>query len=224
MRLDKFISKSLGISRKDSKQLILSKRVKVNGKIIQDPSLKVKDKIVEVDGSPIESPEENIYIMLNKPAGFVSSTSDKESTVLDLIDHPRVRELHPVGRLDKDATGLLILTNDGDFTHKVISPKYHVEKEYEVIVEGNPQNALKLLEGVKVGKHFFKALKIEVNGDAIHIVIDEGKYHQVKLMMEAVGLSVRSLKRIRIGGLRLDVEEGKWRELSEEEVRKVMGK
>jgi len=222
VRLDKYISKALGISRKEAKRLILSKRVKINGKVVKDPSYKVSNEDITLDGNHVEKPKEKIYIMLNKPAGFVSSTSDVESTVLDLIDHPRVRELHPVGRLDKDATGLLILTNDGDFTHKVTSPKHHVEKEYEVIVEGEPQNALKLLHGVKVGEYFFKALSIKVSENVIHIVIDEGKYHQVKLMMETVGLSVKSLKRVRIGGLKLDVEEGHWRELSEEEVRRVM--
>ena len=222
VRLDQFISKSLGISRKNSKKLILSKRVKVNGKVVKDPAIKVENEIVEVNDIPIKKPEEKIYIMLNKPAGFVTSTRDVQPTVLDLIDHPRVRELHPVGRLDKDATGLLILTNDGEFTHRVTSPKHHVQKEYEVVVEGEPQNALKLLEGVKVGGYFFKAICVKISENVVHIVIDEGKYHQVKLMMDAVGLSVKSLKRIRIGGLRLDVEEGHWRELSKEEVKKVM--
>lgn len=224
MRLDQYLSKALGISRKEAKRFILSKRVRIDGKVVKDPSYKVFDEKVEFDGRHVKKPKEKLYIMLNKPAGFVSSTSDVEPTVLDLIDHPRVRELHPAGRLDKDATGLLILTNDGEFTHRVTSPKYHVEKEYEVIVEGNPQNALKLLEGVKVGKYFFKALSVEIGGNMIHVVIDEGKYHQVKLMMKAVELFVKSLKRVRIGGLKLDIEEGCWRELSKEEARKVMGR
>ena len=224
MRLDRYISKSLGISRKDAKRFVLSGRVRVNGKVQKDPSVKVERDQVEIDGKLLERPREKLYIMLNKPAGFISTTSGESPSVLDLVDHPRVRELFPVGRLDKDAKGLIILTNDGDFSHRVTSPKSHVEKEYEVVVEGEAENALKLLEGVKLrGGHFAKALDVEVSGNVVKIVIDEGKYHQVKRMMAAVGLKVIELKRTRIGNLHLDIPEGSWRELTEEEIEKVTG-
>ncbi len=225
MRLDRYLSKALGISRREAKRLVKSGRVKIGdkNKIAKDFSIKIDDEQVFVNDKPIEKPKEKIYIMLNKPAGFVSSTKDINPTVLDLIDHPRVAELFPVGRLDMDAKGLLILTNDGQFAHRIISPKYHVEREYEVRVSGSAENALKLTEGVKVGQHFFKAKKVEINRDVVRIVICEGKHHQVKLMMKAVGLGVVELKRVRIGPLTLDIDEGEWRELTESEVRRLMG-
>ena len=222
MRLDRYISKSLGISRKESKRMVLSGRVSVGGKVVKDPAYRVQNQPVRLDGAPLDKPKEKIYIMLNKPPGFVSSTKDVNPTVLDLIDHPRVKELFPAGRLDMDAKGLLILTNDGQFAHKITSPKKHVEKEYEVKVKGNVQNALMLLDGVEVKGNFFKALKVEIEGDVVRIVIDEGKHHQIKLMMKAVGLEVMELKRVRIGSLKLDVEEGQWRELKEYEVRRLV--
>ena len=225
MRLDRYLSKSLGISRREAKRLVLSGRIRVNGKIQRDPGVKVEEEPVDLDGIKVEKPKEKIYIMLNKPAGYISTTKGEGPSVLELVDHPRISELFPVGRLDKDAKGLIILTNDGEFSHKVTSPKSHVEKEYEVVVEGNVENSLKLLEGVRLNDgHFAKALRVEISGNLVKIVIDEGKYHQVKRMMAAVGLKVSELKRTRIGNLRLDIPEGFWRELSEEEVEKVIGK
>ena len=222
MRLDRYVSKAFGISRKEAKRLILSGRVSVNGRVVKDPSFKVEGG-VRLDGEEVERPKEKVYIMLNKPPGFVSSTKDVEPTVLDLVDHPRTPELFPVGRLDKDARGMIILTNDGDFTHRVISPKHHVEKEYEVKVEGDVKKALKLLDGVKLKDGVARALKVEiVDEETVRVVVDEGRNHLIKRMFASIGLKVKDLKRIRIGGLRLDVEEGKWRELSEEEVAKVL--
>ncbi len=223
MRLDKYISKSLGVSRKDAKRFVLSGRVRVNGKIQKDPSVDVDKDQVEFDGELLERPKDKVYIMLNKPAGFVSTTGRESPSILELIDHPRIRELFPVGRLDKDAKGLIILTNDGIFSHRVTSPKSHVEKEYEVVVEGDVENSLKLLDGVKLKDgHFAKALNVKLFENVVRIVIDEGKYHQIKRMMAAVGLRVVELKRIRIGDLHLDVPEGSWRELKGEEVKKVI--
>ena len=225
MRLDKYLSKSLGISRRNAKKLVLSGRVRVNGKVQKDPGFKVEEDTVDLDRIAVERPKENIYIMLNKPVGYISTTKGESPTVLKLVDHPRVDELFPVGRLDKDARGLIILTNDGEFSHRVTSPKSHIEKEYEVVVEGNAGNSLKLLEGVKLNDgHFAKALKVEISGNRINIVIDEGKYHQIKRMMAAVGLKVVELRRTRIGNLRLDIPEGSWRELSEDEIEKVINK
>ena len=222
MRLDKFVAKALGVSRRESKKLILSGRVSVDGKVVKDPSFKV-DGRVEVDGEEIERPKEKVYIMLNKPPGFVSSTEDVEPTVLDLVNHPRTPELFPVGRLDKDARGLMILTNDGNFTHKVISPKYHVEKEYEVKVNGDVKKALNLLNGVRLKDGEAKALRVEIiDEETVRVVVDEGRHHLIKRMFTSIGLRIKDLKRIRIGGLKLDVEEGKWRELSEEEALKVL--
>ncbi len=223
MRLDRYVSKSLGIPRRIAKKLILKGRIRVDGETIRDPSKHVEGAEVSLDGRVIDPPREKVYLILHKPAGFVTSTRDEEPTVLDLVDHPRVGELHPVGRLDKDATGLLILTNDGEFTHKVISRKSRVEREYEVVVDGRPEEAFKLLDGVRVDGEKVRAIRMSIVDErTIRVVVDEGRYHLVKRMLSSVGLRVLKLKRIRMGGLVLDVPEGEWRELSEEEVRRVL--
>ena len=223
MRLDKYVSKATGLSRRDAKRIILKGRVRVGGEVVKDPSFHVENEEVSIDDEVLKSPKEKIYLVLNKPPGFVTSTRGDQPTVFDLVDHPKVRELHAVRRLDKDSRGMLILTNDGEFTHRVISRKSHVEKEYEVVVEGNLSRLGELLEGVDIGGEKVKALKVGVVSEGkVRIVIDEGRYHQVKRMLRAVGLKVIDLKRVRIGKLTLDVPEGEWRELSEREIRRVL--
>ena len=225
MRLDRYVSKSLGISRKDAKRLVLSGRVRVGGRVVKDPGFPVENEEISVDGKILKKPSDRIYIALNKPPGFVTSTSDIEPTVLDLVDHPRCLELHPVGRLDKDARGLLLLTNDGMFTHRIISRKNRIEREYEVRVRGNVERAFDLLGGIELDGDIVRAVRIEISGtDTIGITVDEGRYHLVKRMLAGVGLEVLDLKRVRIGGLELKdlgLKEGEWKELSLEEVSRV---
>ena len=230
LRLDRFLANSKIGTRKEVKRLIKAGAVKVNGKIVKDPSFDVKkNDTVEVKGNRVEPPRK-VYIVLNKPKGFVSSTRDpKDPTIVDLIDHPYSEDLFPVGRLDKDTEGLIILTNDGEFAHKVISPKYAVEREYLVRVDKRVNDKVlgKLTNGVKLRDgHIAKAKKVEIlseDGRKISLVLTEGKYHEVKRMLSAVGLKVLSLKRIRLGNLKLDenMPLGGWRELDEREVASI---
>jgi len=231
LRLDKFLASSKIGTRKEVKKLIKAGVVRVNGRIVKDPSFDVKENdVIEVRGSKVEPPRK-VYIILNKPKGFVSSTKDpRDPTVVDLIDHPYSEDLFPVGRLDKDAEGLIILTNDGEFAHKVISPKYAVEREYLVKVDRrvNERILRDLTSGVKLKDgHVAKAKEVKIvseEGGEISLVLTEGKYHEVKRMLSAAGLKVLSLKRIRLGNLKLDenLSPGSWRELDEREVASIL--
>lgn len=230
LRLDRFLANSKVGTRREVKKLIKAGIVKVNGKTIKDPSFDVGESdIVEVNGKRIDPPRK-VYIALNKPKGFVSSTKDpRDPTIVDLVDHPYSEDLFPVGRLDKDAEGLIILTNDGEFAHKVISPKYSVEREYIVEVDKEVSNETleKLTNGVRLKDGYIaKAKKVKIvsqDRKRLSLVLTEGKYHEVKRMLLSVGLKVLNLKRIRIGRLKLDENllSGSWRELSVEEVMSV---
>ncbi len=224
-RIDNYISKSLGISRKDAKKVVLKGRVKLNGKVMRDPKLRVsEDDEVFLDDELLSPPKEYVYIILNKPAGFVSSTKDVEAIVLDLIEHPRVKELFPVGRLDKNAVGLLILTNDGKLAHKLTSPKYGVEREYVVVVNCCADKLKVFTQGIYDSDDFLIAKEVRIIDDKkAHIVLTEGKHHEIKRMVRFVGLHLVELKRIRYGPIILDntLKEGQWRELSEDEIKKL---
>jgi len=227
MRLDRFLSNSGVGTRKEVKKLIREGRVTVNGVVVTSPSFKVGElDAVEVEGRKITKPEK-VYILFYKPAGYVTSTEDPHSeTIMKFL--PPLKGLFPVGRLDKDAEGLLLVTTDGEFAHRVISPKRGVEKEYLVEVEGEitEEKLERLREGVLLKDGFLAKAKTVSweNKKSLRIVVTEGKYHQVKRMMAAVGLRTIKLKRIRIGGLVLpqDMSPGEFRFLSEEEVKRVL--
>ncbi len=238
MRLDKYLSQAGVGSRKDVKKLIKRGLVYVNGVCQKDFSSHVllTDNIV-CDGKLIEY-KEFVYIMLNKPSGYISSTYDNDNkTVLDLIDGYDNYDLFPVGRLDKDTEGLLILTNDGKLAHRVLAPKSHVDKRYVVGFEGflsdddinNIQEGIQLDDGYicKPAKIFLKnsdkwicSKYANIDYQEVEIVITEGKYHQVKRMFQATGHRVIYLKRVAMGGLELDekLDLGEYRELSEREI------
>ncbi|MDK2785497.1 MAG: rRNA pseudouridine516 synthase [Thermotoga sp.] len=226
MRLDRYLSNRGIGTRKEVRALIKHGRVTVNNRTVLDPAYKLSDKdVVKVDGKVIDLPEK-VYILFYKPAGYVTSTRDPHSeTIMEFLSD--IKGIFPVGRLDKDAEGLLLVTNDGEFAHRVISPRWKVEKEYVVKVEGEitEDKLEKLRRGVSLRDGFFaKAKHVEkISNDTVKIVITEGKYHQVKRMMAAVGLKTIHLKRVRIGGLRLpqEMKPGEYRFLSEEEVRQV---
>lgn len=218
-RLDKFLANAKLGSRKDVKHLIKKGFIKVNGKIIKEANFKISPKdIIEYNGEKIES-HKNIYIILNKPKGYLSSTYDsRDKYVLQLIDHKYKDELSIAGRLDKDAHGLLFLTNDGKLIHKIISPKKNIFKTYVVKVSGliTQEKIKKLKCGIQLKDFKTKPAIIEsVENNAITIKISEGKFHQVKRMMNAVDLDVFDLKRIAIGNLYLpeNLKEGEWREV-----------
>lgn len=216
-RLDKFVANMTPYSRTDVKQLIKQSAISVNGEIAKKPnqSVSVDDDLVEVDGQVI-SYQPDVYIVLHKPEGVVSATEDNQwETVIDLLPDTVVDTYHPfpVGRLDKDTTGLLLITNDGKFNHELMSPKKHVDKEYAVLVDGILQeHHIDLFEkGLDIGKgEVTKPAKLmidqvdEASGQSYaRVVISEGKYHQVKRMFLAIDCEVVQLHRQRIGQLTL---------------------
>ncbi|MDE6475822.1 MAG: rRNA pseudouridine synthase [Erysipelotrichaceae bacterium] len=225
MRLDKLLAHAGYGTRKEVKVLIRKKRVSVNDEICtqSDFSLQPQD-IVCVDNKRIQL-EEFQYLMLHKPAGVLSATQDDiHTTVLDLIEEPLLKGCFPVGRLDIDTEGLLLITNDGKLAHRLLSPKKHVEKTYFVILKHSLQEKdIHLLEqGMDIGNDE-KCLpaKVEViERHQIYLTICEGKYHQIKRMMKCLGNEVCYLKRLRMGPLLLDASlaVGKYRFLTEEEI------
>jgi len=225
-RLDKLLSDAGVAGRKELKTMIRQGRVQVDGRVVTSPEEKFDETtaVVTVDGGTI-SVSGTYYYMMDKPAGVVTATEDRaEKTVLDLLP-PELRRqgVFPVGRLDKDTTGLLLLTNDGTFAHQVISPKSHVEKCYVAKVDGIPDasDVQAFREGLTLrdGTVCLPA-KLEIDGtDTCRVILREGKYHQVKRMMASRGKPVIRLRRVSIGGLSLDeaLSPGGVRPLSEEE-------
>ncbi|EPD54073.1 pseudouridine synthase [Paenisporosarcina sp. HGH0030] len=236
MRLDKLLSNMGYGSRKEVKLLLKSKAVEVNGVSAKDVSMHVdaeKDSIVVYGEEVIYT--EFIYLMMNKPPGVISATEDKkDETVIDLLD-PVAQHFKPfpVGRLDKDTEGLLILTNDGHLSHQLLSPKKHVPKLYFATIDGRvtDDDVKKFKEGVTLDDGYFTKpgeLTILSSGEVseIELTIMEGKFHQVKRMFESVGKKVTYLKRMRMGSLQLDetLELGDYRPLTEAELEALQQK
>lgn len=225
-RLDKAFSSCKLYSRTEIAKIIKQKRVSVNGKIINDPSFKVdaqKDEIL-LDGKAVEF-SKFVYIMLNKPSGVVSSTDDgRDKTIIDILPESFKRQgLFPVGRLDKDTVGLVILTDDGVSAHKRLSPKTHAEKVYyfEVAEEVTSEVALEIESGVLL-KDGYKTLPCKIkllSKTSGEITLVEGKYHEIKRIFGAKGNKITYLKRISFGGIELDktLPEGSCRYLTKEE-------
>lgn len=223
-------------SRSEVQKLIKKGFVKVNNQEVKNPAIHIdpsKDKI-SVEDEEVEY-QENFYYMLNKPAGYITATYDEKlPTVLDLLsDLPIVDKLFPIGRLDLDTEGLLILTTDGQLAHRLAHPKWNIEKEYYAVVEGNISNIdFSIFEnkGIYLKKDKYqtkpfkvKALSSSKDQSKILITVSEGKYHIVKKIMEELGHPVKYLKRIRVGNLSLDedLKTGEYRPLSQEEVEKL---
>lgn len=230
-RLQKIIANSGVCSRRKAEDLILAGKVKVDGKVVTELGLKVSEKsVIEVDGNLI-SKEEKEYYLLNKPRGVLTTTSDDKSrkTVVDLIDTDK--RIYPVGRLDYDTTGVLLLTNDGDFANMIMHPKNEIDKVYVAKVKGivNGDAVHKLENGVVIDNSLVKASRVKVkkidtknNHSLVEITIHEGKNHQVKKMFEAVGYLVDKLKRERVAFLTTDnLNSGEYRKLSNKEVSKL---
>lgn len=231
IRIDKLLS-NVGVgSRSEIKKYIKLNLVKVNDKIVKDSGLLVNPQSDFITFNQKEvNYKEFIYIILNKPNGYLSATYDKkDKIVLDLIDKKYLSyEPFPVGRLDKDTEGLLILTNDGQLSHRVLSPKKHIPKTYFASVDGKVkyedikifEEGVVLDDGYKTMPSILKILKSDDISE-IELTINEGKFHQVKRMFESVGKKVIYLKRISMGKLKLDenLKLGEYRELTEEEVK-----
>lgn len=227
MRIDKFVSTALVISRKDATGMIKSGRIRVNGKVVRKSDEKAeKDDVVMLDDKRITFCE-NLYIMLNKPAGLVSSTDDREKTVLSLFDKSYGdKGLFPCGRLDKDTVGLLVMTTDGSLAHRLLSPKHHAQKKYFVKCD-KPflKEDIELMKnGIMMdGKLTKEAVLVidEKDSCCAEITLTEGKYHEIKRLCYACGQKdVLMLKRMTFGGIKLDesLEPGQWRNLTEEEM------
>lgn len=231
IRLDKYLADMQVGSRSECKAYIRKGRVKVNNIVVIDSNIKVKkEELVFFDDNPILY-EKYSYYMLNKPAGVVSATKDNLSyTVLDLIKDKKHKDLFPVGRLDKDTEGLLLISNDGELAHRLLSPKRHVDKVYYAKVKGivNEDDIEAFAKGVTIGDNYTTlpaSLHIIVSAEVseIELTIREGKFHQVKQMFEAVGKEVIYLKRLSMGSLLLDPKlgTGEYRFLTEEELVKL---
>lgn len=231
-RIDKWIASTTTLSRKEVKALLRQKRVTVNGVTVTDGGFQTdaEQDAVAVDGVPF-SIKPHIYIMLNKPTGIVSaSRSQKEKTVVDLVPPQLQRNgLFPAGRLDKDTTGFVLITDDGDFAHRILSPKNHIQKTYIAHLEKliSPTEIEILKQGVVLrdGTQLLPA-SVEVVGEdmqTVQIRICEGKYHQIKRMLAAVGNRVTALRRTHMGALALDtaLPPGACREITPEELNKI---
>lgn len=231
-RLDKFLVEMSVASRSTIKDMAKKGRIAVNGNIVKATDLKIDEDVdtVSVDGQVIAFSNME-YFMLNKPAGVITATLDKKAkTVLDLIDERTRNDLFPVGRLDKDTEGLLLITNDGDLAHRLLAPKKHVDKVYYADIDGIVTDehvrrfaeGLTLLDGTPVMPGELTVLETDTNADTskIQLTIHEGKFHQVKRMFEAVGCSVTYLKRLSMGSLMLDdaLKPGEYRRLTDEEI------
>lgn len=214
IRINKYIAECGICSRRKAEEYILNGKVKLNGKIVSELGQKVNEKDrVELNGKCIYRKKENIYIMLNKPKGYVTTSKEQfgRPSVLDLVKGNE--RVFPVGRLDMDSRGLIILTNDGEYTNNIIHPTKHIKKTYKVKLKNTILDAdiKKLEQGVDIGDYITKPATVKrLNKDEIEITITEGKNRQVRKMCEAIGNKVIELKRISIGNLKLGaLKEGK---------------
>ena len=233
MRLDKFISTTTTLSRAEAKKVI-KKGILINDKLIKTPDYKIdefKDQVI-VNGNRLVY-QKYVYIMMNKPKDTVSATEDAiERTVVDILrDEDRIYKVFPVGRLDKDTEGLMLLTNDGELAHKLISPKKDVEKKYYVEVSGELKDehleivkeGVTLEDGYRCKPARLEILDTSEGNSKANIFITEGKFHQVKRMMKSLGTTVTYLKRLSIGNLKLDenLKLGEYRYLTDDELNKL---
>lgn len=230
MRLDKYLT-TIGIgSRSQSKQLIKEGKIKVNNEIINKPEFHVDENkdVVSFDDVNLEY-HRFYYYMLNKPAGVISATEDFQcKTVMDIMDVTPKNGLFPVGRLDKDTEGLLLITNDGELSHCLLSPSKHVEKTYFVKTDGviKKEYVPFFKEGLDIGekKNTKPSNLYVINENSAYITITEGKYHQVKRMFKHFKLNVIYLKRISMGPLKLDenLAVGEYRLLYDNEIKELL--
>ena len=228
-RLDKVIAEQTEYSRKDVKKLVQSKKVTINGEVVLKTDIKVdiNNDSICIDRNEI-SYQKNVYLILNKPMGYISATEDRtQKTVLDLIDSKyNHREMFPAGRLDKDTTGMMIITDDGVFAHNILSPKKHIRKIYEVTIDipvtSDMEKGFK--EGIDLNDGKCKTAILEKIGEyEARVTLTEGRYHQIKRMFGCFGAKVTKLHTICMGNLYLpkDLKEGESRELIGEELKKL---
>lgn len=240
-RLARFLAHAGIASRRHAEELIAAGRVQVNGETItaQGARISPEHDLVTVDGRPVRPVTSYVYILLHKPVGYVTTASDpqRRSTVLDLLPEAiRGQRVYPVGRLDRDTSGLLLLTNDGDFALRLTHPRYSLEKRYHALVEGQPSSeALEMLrKGISIvvenqtyttAPAKARILRKQGTDTWVELVIHEGRKRQVRRMLSTVGHPVLELKRVAIGPLTLgNLPVGQWRYLTEDEVRALQKK
>lgn len=234
IRLQKYIADCGITSRRKAEELIKQGKIKVNGQIVYELGTKINPQkdIVLYQDKKIKEKEKNVYILLNKPIGYVTTVKDqfKRPSVLDLV---KVKQrVVPVGRLDMYTSGALILTNDGDFVYQVTHPKHEIDKTYTVTIKGivTEQDVELLKNGVKIEEYTTKPAKVKIlktdlekNSSRLEIIIHEGKNRQIRKMCEAVGYPVLALHRSKISGIGVkDLPLGKWRFLSKQEVERIL--
>lgn len=227
MRLDKLLT-TAGLTRAQAKRAVAEGRARVNGEAVRDAGLRVDGKQVLLDGRPVSEPGE-VYWMLNKPAGVLTAVRDaREKTAFALLpEEVRRREPSPIGRLDRDVTGLLLFTTHGELLHRLISPRYAVEKVYIARVEGTPDasDAEKLAAGIAFSDFTARPARLEVLEEGlVRLTVTEGRYHEVKRLLAAVGHPVSSLARAAMGGVYLDaaLKAGEGRPLTDDEVARLL--
>jgi 23S rRNA pseudouridine2605 synthase len=231
IRLQKYLAMCGVASRRKSEELITEGKVTVNGRVVKEQGVKVdpSNDHVKVDGKQVKMEGAKVYVLLNKPSAIVSSSKDQfgRKTVVDILG-TRVKErVYPVGRLDYESEGLILLTNDGDLANRIIHPKYHMKKRYQVIVRGlmAEEEVSKLRTGVEIDSGTVKAdnvrvMKVKENKTELEVTIHEGKNRQIRKMLEALDYEVIYLKRISIGPISdTELKRGEWRHLTNTEVR-----
>ncbi len=230
IRLQKFLAEAQVASRRKSEEIIAQGRVTVNGEVADTPGVKVdaEKDIICVDGKLVKKAEKMVYIILNKPEGCVTTVKDQfnRKTVMDYVSDVRQR-IYPIGRLDYNTSGLLILTNDGDLAYRLTHPKHNIEKTYIACVEKTPSSddMESFRRGIIIDGRKTAPAYIEIIGkNKLEIKIHEGRNRQVRKMCEAIGSPVITLERVAIGNLKLDnLDKGKYRHLSVDEIEYIKG-
>lgn len=234
MRLNKFLSNSGLASRRKCDQLIEEGKVFVNGKQVTELGSQINEKKdkVTVEGKTITLPSSFVYIKLNKPKGYACTAQDEKGrkTIYDLIDSEE--RLFSIGRLDYDTEGLILLTNDGDFANKVAHPKFNIDKEYRVTVEGEIKESEMavmrkgvVVDGQRMPSSIVNFISYENGYTKLSVIIDEGQNRQIRRMFEAIGKTIKLLKRVRIGQVRLGgLRRGDYKDLTEVELNSLVGK
>ncbi len=228
MRINKYIAQAGIASRRKADELITNGNVKVNGAVMKELGYDVKDgDDVQVNGTQVKNNRKLVYVLVNKPLGMITSAKDEKdrATVMELVQDIDER-LFPVGRLDYNTTGALIMTNDGKLTYRITHPKHELEKTYRVLVKGvvSEEKVRRLRSGVDIGGYITKKAKVQIikggqNSTLVEVSIHEGKNRQVRKMFAAVGNPVQELERVAIGKIRLGhLKPGHYRKLTREEV------
>ena len=230
MRLSHFLAIAGVASRRSAESIILAGRVSINGKVVAEPYAQIRlGDVVEIDGLPVTPPDkiDRVYIMLHKPVGVVStmkSNLEQGLSITDLVQHPL--RIFPIGRLDRNTSGLLLLTNDGDLAYRLTHPSHKIQKEYLLRTHPHlkPRDVRRLMQGVSVDGRVVEVDGIyQTKGDYISITIHEGRKHVVRRLMKETGYKVIELKRIRIGPLSLGrLSAGRWRKLRASEIESLI--